>query len=135
MTEKEQLIELLSKPIPMGRRYEDVTDYEVRLSDAASEILADHLLSNGVIVPPCKVGDSCYPLDASETALTCEETISRITISERNIIIGYYEHWDYSKRCRKTDNWRLPLRTRIFGKGVFLTKEEAEKALKEREQK
>ena len=96
--------------------------------------IADYLLANGVIVPPCKVGDSCYPLNASETELTCEETISRITISERNIIIGYYEHWDYSKRCLKTDNWRLPLRTRILGKGVFLTKEEAEQALKEREQ-
>ena len=56
--------------------------------------------------------------------------ISKITISERNIIIGYYEHWDYYNRCRKTDNWRLPLRTRILGKGVFLTKEDAEKALK-----
>ena len=79
---------------------------------------------------PCKVGDICYPLNASETKLTCEETISRITISERNIIIGYYEHWDHYNHCRKTDNWRLPLRTRILGKGVFLTKEEAEQTLK-----
>ena len=94
------------------------------------ESVADHLLANGIIVPPCKVGDSCYPLDASERELTCEEKISRITISEKNIIIGYYEHWDYHNRCRKTDNWRLPLRTRILGKGVFLTREEAEKALK-----
>lgn len=89
----------------------------------------DYLLANGVIVPPCKVGDSCYPLNACETELTCEEKISRITISERNIIIGYYEHWDYFNHCRKTNNWRLPLRTRILGKGVFLTKEEALQAL------
>ena len=95
---------------------------------------ADHLIANGVILPPCKVGDSCYPLDASERELTCEEKISRITISERNIIIGYYEHWDYYNRCRKTDNWRLPLRTRILGKGVFLTREKAEAKLKEREE-
>lgn len=95
-----------------------------------AENIADDLLENGVVVLPCKVGDKCYPLDASESEFTCEETISRITISERNIIIGYYEHWDYFKHCRKTDNWRLPLRTRILGKGVFLSREEAEAKLK-----
>lgn len=26
----------------------------------AAEIIADHLLANGVIVPPCKVGDTVY---------------------------------------------------------------------------
>lgn len=129
MTQRERLIELL-KNVPqipwmkggraIGRTYQTY------------QHIADHLLANGVIVPPCKVGDGCYPLNASETELTCEEKISRITISEKNIIIGYYEHWDYSNRCRKTDNWRLPLRTRILGKGVFLTREQAEKALKER---
>ena len=98
--------------------------------DFNANVMADYLVENGVIVPPCKVGDVCYPLDASETSLTCEETISRITISERNIIIGYYEHWDYFNECRKANNWRLPLRTRILGKGVFLTREDAERALK-----
>jgi hypothetical protein len=121
MTDRERLIELIQNAVNGCARH-------------WAEIIADHLLANGVIVPPCKVGDSCYPLNASETELTCEEKISRITISERNIIIGYYEHWDYSNRCRKTDTWRLPLRTRILGKGVFLTREEAERALKEREQ-
>lgn len=99
-------------------------------SDKSVQAIADYLIANGVVVMPCKVGDSCYPLNASETEFTCEEKISRITISDRNIIIGYYEHWDYFKRCRKTDTWRLPLRTRILGKGVFLTKEDAERALK-----
>jgi hypothetical protein len=121
MTDRERLVELLLS-VPCG------------YDGAGADGIADYLLANGVIVPPCKVGDSCYPLNASETELTCEEKISRITISERNIIIGYYEHWDYSNRCRKTDTWRLPLRTRILGKGVFLTREEAERALKEREQ-
>ena len=91
---------------------------------------ADYLLENGVLIPPCKVGDICYPLNASGTEFTCEEKISRIIITDKNIIIGYYEHWDYYNHCRKTDNWRLPLRTRILGKGVFLTREELEKALK-----
>lgn len=122
MRDRERLIELLR------------TVDDMRLMRKGFTECADYLLSNGAIVLPCKVGDSCYPLNASETELTCEEKISRITISERNVIIGYYEHWDYSNRCRKADTWRLPLRTRILGKGVFLTKEEAQQALKEREQ-
>ena len=99
-----------------------------------AEVIADELLADGWMRPPCKVGDSCYPLNASGTAFTCEEKISRIIISEKNIIIGYYEHWDYRNKCRKTNNWRLPLRTRILGKGVFLSEEEALKALKGGEQ-
>lgn len=125
---RDRLIELLMNtpklPITIGGRANGKT-YQT-----ASNI-ADYLLANGVVVPPCKVGDSCYPLNASETGLTCEEKISRITISERNIIIGYYEHWDYYKKCRKENTWRLPLRTRILGKSVFLTREEAEQKLKE----
>jgi hypothetical protein len=125
MTDRDRLIKLMQKQFTELYKDGDWNFNEMLVG------VADYLLANGVIVPPCKVGDSCYPLDASETELTCEEKISRITISERNIIIGYYEHWDYYNRCRKTDNWRLPLRTRILGKGVFLTKKEAEQKLKE----
>ena len=82
--------------------------------------LADHLLANGVIVSPCKVGDSCYPLPRYKTSIV-ERKISRITFSKRNIIIGYYEN---------DGQYRPPLRTRILGEDVFLTKEEAELALK-----
>ena len=129
--QRERLVELLEEADQKVQEYileNDHMDWIPKPKELA-EVRSDYLLANGVIVPPCKVGDSCYPLDASETELTCEEKISRITISERNIIIGYYEHWDYYNHCRKTDNWRLPLRTRILGKGVFLTKEEAENAL------
>ena len=30
--------------------------------------IADHLLANGVIVPPCKVGDTVYYIDTCRTA-------------------------------------------------------------------
>ena len=127
---RDRLIELLKQlDFDYGEECFVAAEDGYKCAPDFAEYFADHLLANGVIVPPCKVGDICYPLNASETELTCEEKISRITISEKNIIIGYYEHWDYSNRCRKTDTWRLPLRTRILGKGVFLTKEEAEKAL------
>ena len=83
------------------------------------EYFADHLLANGVIVPPCKVGDNCYPLPRYKTPIV-ERKISRITFSKRNIIIGYYEN---------DGQYRPPLRTRVLGDDVFLTREEAERAL------
>lgn len=85
--------------------------------------LADYLLKNGVIVPPCKVGDSCYPLWHSRNKPIVERKISRITYSARNIIIGYYEN---------DGQYRPPLRTRVLGEDVFLTREEAERALERR---
>lgn len=85
-----------------------------------ANFLADRLLANGVIVPPCKVGDNCYPLPRYKTPIV-ERKISRITYSKRNVIIGYYEN---------DGQYRPPLRTRILGEDVFLTKEEAERALK-----
>lgn len=81
---------------------------------------ADYLLANGVIVPPCKAGDVCYPLPRYRTPLV-ERKISRITYSKRNIIIGYYEN---------DGQYRPPLRTRILGEDIFLTREDAERALK-----
>ncbi len=110
MTEREKLIELIQNAVNGCARH-------------WAEIIADHLLANGVIVPPCKVGDSCYPLWHSRNKPIVERKISRITYSARNTIIGYYEN---------DGQYRPPLRTRILGEDVFLTKEEAEKALKER---
>ena len=125
MTERERLIELLqnaqiietlctSDGKPIGT-------FAVRaVEDGAEGQLADYLLANGVIVPPCKVGDNCYPLPRYRTPLV-ERKISRITYSKRNTIIGYYEN---------DGQYRPPLRTRILGEDVFLSREEAEKALK-----
>ena len=79
--------------------------------------LADHLIANGVIVLPCKVGDVCYPLEHSRNRPITERKVSRITFSQRNIIIGYYEN---------DGQYRPPLRTRILGEDIFLTKEQAE---------
>ena len=85
------------------------------------ESVAECLIANGVVVPPCKVGDSCYPLPRYRTPIV-ERKVSRITFSQRNIIIGYYEN---------DGQYRPPLRTRTLGEDVFLTKEEAEQKLKE----
>lgn len=82
-----------------------------------SEEIAEHLLANGVIVPPCKVGDTVYYLARNlHTKLTKIRTgtVTRIAITEDGIDLF-------------ADNWgaKLP-----YGKRSFLTKEEAEAALK-----
>ena len=68
--------------------------------------LADYLLENGVIVLPCKAGDTLY----------CESAIKgHITYLKAPDL-----EWIFENRG-------------IFGKEIFPTREEAERALKERE--
>lgn len=105
---RDRLIELLN--VAVGDS--NLTDNEVK-------IVADYLLENGVIVPPCKVGDKIYRIvDMSHTA--CEsfvssfaETVEPYAIIYKNMMGGY--------SC-------IPFEE--FGKTVFLTREEAERALK-----
>ena len=87
---------------------EDCCDYNI----------ADHLLANGVIVPPCKVGDTVYRISTrahTKMRYIQETTISRIAIDKDGI-------WLFCA-CN-------PVARCVFGKTVFLTREEAEQALK-----
>ena len=82
-----------------------------------AERLTDHLLANGVIVPPCKVGDKIYRIIGDDFAPWFVEKI--VIYQDRyGGIVDDCGHWN------NFDD---------FGKTVFLTKEEAEQALKERE--
>lgn len=82
-------------------------------------IFADYLLEHGVIVPPCKVGDRVYrPSD-------CLGVVQFVIISF-NI---------YESEMFFTDDSENIIYLSDIGKTVFLTREEAERALKEREQK
>ena len=95
MTDRERLIDLMIE----AKR----TDPE---TGSFSEYLADYLLEHGVIVLPCKAGDTLY----------CESAIKgHITYLKAPDL-----EWIFENR-------------EIFGKEIFLTREEAEKALKERE--
>ena len=83
--------------------------------------LADHLLANGVIVPPCKVGDVLFYIDRYSGEVE-EDEVKFFTVTKNGIKPILTRHnikfWEMYK----------------WGKTVFLTKEEAEQALKEREQ-
>ncbi len=62
MTERERLIELLAECYEI--KFEK-TEYSIG-SGPDFEKIADNLLTNGVIVPPCKVGQTVYDYSGRE---------------------------------------------------------------------
>jgi hypothetical protein len=104
--------------------------------DDSIESIADHLLDNGVIVPPCKVGNIVYALHWHwGTYLKGDIMPYQIT----NIIITQNKKGVWIKKYRameiqngKTIDWQLNFEFDEIGDTVFLTREEAEKALAER---
>ena len=98
--------------------------------------IADYLLANGVIVPPCKVGDTVYSL----MECTCEDIDGVHTPCEyyTEIAEKMCSHpkgdcpYEYRiAECIVTDMNLLHF-TKKWGKTVFLTKEEAEAELEKR---
>ena len=105
MTDRERLIDLMIDAKRTEPETGSFTDY-----------LADYLLEHGVIVPPCKVGDRVYrPSD-------CLGVVQFVIISF-NI---------YESEMLFTDDSENIIYLSDIGKTVFLTREEAERALKER---
>jgi hypothetical protein len=81
--------------------------------------VADFLLQRGVIVPPCKVGDTVYCIIKGFSGVMRGRVCSFILTDKKTTIHcaidGYFgQDFPYCE----------------FGKTVFLTKEEAEQALK-----
>ena len=74
-------------------------------------MLADYLLANGVIVPPCKVGDTVY-FKSEYVHGVLSDTVENIRIQSNGITV----HTVANKH--------------LWGDEVFLTREEAERALK-----
>lgn len=94
-------------------------------SKSRCRIAAEELLANGVRVPPCKVGDKVY--------MRFEGEITPLTI----IRISTLETIDGISRCYDAKNKIVStsFTDRHINKTMFLTKEEAEEKLKEREGK
>ena len=87
-----------------------------------AEEQAQYLMDNGVIVPPCKVGDTVYIIDDGDYGTdpyVLDVEVLQLFINEYGIALDL----------------KLPLGFRlntwsVVGKTVFLTREEAEWALK-----
>lgn len=97
------------------------------------EQFADHLIANGVIVPPVKVGQTVYvPWNwEGETGIaTVDVEEIRIYDSQNHYMFFIDMESDDEDYNQAYGGWKIG---KAIGKYVFLTKEEAEKALAESE--
>lgn len=96
-------------------------DYTHRLAES----ITDDLLAEGVIVPKVKIGDKLYELSASKTKIY-ECTVTYFEVGENDIAIcGTKPPW-------KEERWICNQSELGNHEWVYLTREEAEKALAER---
>lgn len=115
MTERERLRTLIDMFI-------DCEDYK-------GEDIVDYLLTHGVILPACNVGDTVWltlELLQGGQELVKSRCVKITIISDRQIVYSMHIN------DRAIGN-TLEFYDDDFGRSVFLSREEAEKALKERE--
>lgn len=121
MSERERLVELLLESEPIKERDLDDGWGDNEISD-----IAEHLLENSVIVPSLKLGDKVWIIDRCYGYKTKSYEVSYIKhIKDYNGQLCYYSAIPFGKPISSID-----FDDRDIGKTVFLTKEQAEKALK-----
>ena len=115
MIDRDKLIELLE---------DTLYEWECDVSKETVMEIAEHLIENGVIVPPCKVGDTLY------------EPTDRGTISEYEVLAVSVELFStfIEWKIKEGIVWRYvhEINSNEISRTVFLTREEAERALKDR---
>lgn len=119
---RERLIELMNQAETRCANTERCVDCEYNGVDGCMAYnIVDHLLAEGVIVPPCKVGDTVYSIDI---VLGCVVEGKVIAFRDVTDVIGAIEF--------RPQAFATPPRIGVLGKNVFLAREEAEKAFSER---
>ena len=121
MNERERLIELIKQ----GKGGYDFNSLER---------IADHLLDNGVIIPPCKVGDTVFAIPSK---VNCELNIMHNMHHNNRIYEQVVDHiiiWQ-SDYMLYTCDGLCAVRSKETKDTWFTIREEAEKALAESEQK
>ena len=120
MTDRDRLIELLVNFNPYKDPIRQMADRMI------IEKIADFLLANGVIVPPCKVGDMVYEIQPIREMVQAYE----ITTIMYN---GHYWWFTWILKDRKGIYGNVEgFSSHQTGKTIFLTKEEAEAELRKR---
>ena len=127
---RDRLIELLEKA------FEFYIDDPYCIPDEGE--FADYLLSNGVIVPPCKVGDTVYiknrPLIISFLHIENEiYYVAHFDCDDCGDCPFYEDDVSFEGEHDCKTMGYIQFTEKDIGKTVFLTKEQAEQALKERE--
>lgn len=123
MTEREKLIELIKQKQDCGSKFRDHIMHETKCSNAE---LADYLLENGIIALPVRVGDIVYTNRSMQgwymklKDRPYEAKVAYIGVNGKDNFMNV--------AFLKNDNM-LSFKFSEIGKTVFLTREEAEKAL------
>ena len=142
MTQREKLVELLNKQVGYT--------LPIWTAPQAIEIMADALIANGVIVPPCNTGDEVYLIkqkckysgDKNEPWNSCEHYWDNVYKRGMWGCAGKDKNGKRFECKKKEREWYIqPLgfslsyledENIVLEKNLFLTKEEAEKALAEK---
>lgn len=114
MSERERLIKKLTRAFNMA---------DDNYGTPNIEQVADCLLENGVIVPPVKIGDTVYTVSKRD-GIVAKKVVE---ISWKCDWAGTDLGWGLILSGKRSHN---RYNVSNIGKTVFLTKEEAEKALK-----
>ena len=114
MSDRERLIDLIIEAKKTEPETGGFIDY-----------LAEYLLNHGVIVLPCKFLSKCYVLPTIDNNLP--------DITEMKCLGFALSHDSYNANLITEKNKLYQPCFGAFGKTIFLTREEAERALKERE--
>lgn len=124
---RDRLIELTKKAFEQckGKKCEECAGYG-KGADCIHYVVTDHLLANGVIVPPRKVGDTVYYINIYNHIMlyrdrVYEASVSRIVVTKCGVSFVIRVHGGHVVN-------EIP--GVEFGKNVFLTREEAERVLK-----
>lgn len=115
MNDRDRLIELIEQA--EGLKNNDFPSVEE---------IADHLLANGVIVPPCKVGDMVYvpwTFDGQQGVGFAEVEEIKIYDNKNHIMFFIDLQSDIEEFNQEYGGWKLG---KSIGDTVFLTKEKAE---------
>lgn len=138
MEQKERLIELIKS-----------SSQYISEDDGLVERIADHLLANGVIVPPVKVGDTVYGITLKHPCYACKActdfchrncpikdksafVVRKAKVDAVCFLDGDNEIHVQFEETKSLHSYSSTFCFCDFGKTVFLTREEAEKALAER---
>ena len=129
MTQEERLIELIKRSVDefIKNVMQHCVENGLEMLSSVEKHIAGDLFANGVIVPPIKPMQKCVVLPTIENGLQdiTEMKCIGYSISHDSAVLNLI---DWKNKLYQPAFGR-------FGKTVFLTKEEAEAAPKEREVK
>ena len=125
MTDRERLVELIRNETCLNNGCNFICEEcdFFMLNDKDVDRLADYILADGWMRPPCKVGTHIWVIPTTENGFTeiTEMAVRGFSIGEPYNVANCF-------RLRGTSALFQPSFEK-FGKTVFLTREDAEKAL------